>query len=77
MATRVRLRRWARCRGSPGGGRTPDAGLGDYYWGRAFGTLFLIDLKRNLIAVAMINQASFMGRHMRLFRTLVYQTLAE
>ena len=51
--------------------------VGDYYRGGAFGTLFLIDPKRNLIAVAMINQASFMERHMRLFRTLVCQTLAE
>ena len=51
--------------------------VGDYHWGGAFGTLFLIDPKRNLVAVAMINQANFMERHMRLFRTLVHQTLAE
>jgi CubicO group peptidase (beta-lactamase class C family) len=51
--------------------------VGDYYWGGAFGTLFVIDPKRNLIAVTMINQANFMERQMRLFRTLVYQTLAE
>jgi CubicO group peptidase (beta-lactamase class C family) len=50
--------------------------IGDYDWSGAYRTRFLIDPKQDLVAVSMINQANYL-RHSQLFRTLVYQTLAE
>jgi len=50
--------------------------VGDYRWGGAYKTSFLIDPKRDLVAVGMINQASY-ERHAKLFRTLVHQTIAQ
>jgi CubicO group peptidase (beta-lactamase class C family) len=50
--------------------------VGDYRWGGAYRTTFLIDPKQDLVAVSMVNQRSA-ERHSKLFRTLVHQALAE
>jgi len=58
-------------------GENPMPGsVGDYDWSGAYRTRFLIDPQRDLVAVGMINQANYL-RHSQLFRTLVYQTIAE
>lgn len=47
---------------------------GDFDWGGAFGTQFLVDPKEELVAVLMINQQNQFDRYFRLFRTLVYSS---
>ena len=50
---------------------------GDFDWGGAFGTQFLVDPKQELVAVLMINQQNQFDRYFRLFRTLVYASLVK
>ena len=50
---------------------------GDFDWGGAYGTQFLVDPKQELVAVLMINQQNQFDRYFRLFRTLVYASLAK
>ena len=60
------------------GGVHPMPGsAGDYDWGGAFGTQFLVDPGRDMVAVLMINQRNQFDHFFRLFRTLVYQTLVR
>jgi CubicO group peptidase (beta-lactamase class C family) len=60
-------------------GENPMPGsVGDYFWAGALSTIFLVDPKRDCVAVLMIHQANYLVRRgFQLFRTLVYQTLAE
>jgi CubicO group peptidase (beta-lactamase class C family) len=51
--------------------------VGDFDWGGAYATKFVIDPKQDLTAVLMINQRNYFDRSSRLFRTLVYQTIAN
>jgi CubicO group peptidase (beta-lactamase class C family) len=52
--------------------------VGDYFWAGAHATIFVVDPKQDLVAVLMINQPGYLvPRCFQLFRTLVYQTLAE
>ena len=50
---------------------------GDYDWSGADGCQFLVDPARELVAVLMLNQRNQFDHFFRLFRTLVYQTLAR
>jgi len=50
---------------------------GDYDWGGAYGTQFVVDPVREMVAVMMINQRNQFDHFFRLFRTLVYQTPAR
>ena len=59
-------------------GDSPMSGtVGDFDWGGAFGTQFLVDPKQELVAVLMINQQNQFDRYFRLFRTLVYAGLVK
>lgn len=49
---------------------------GDLAWAGVFGTQFVIDSKFQMAAVMMINQGNQFDWCLRVFRTLVYQTLA-
>lgn len=50
---------------------------GDYDWSGAYGTQFVVDPVRDMVAVLMVNQRNGFDHLFRLFRTLVYQTLAR
>lgn len=50
---------------------------GDYDGAGSDGSQFLVDPARELVAVLMVNQANQFDHLFRLFRTLVYQTLAR
>lgn len=50
---------------------------GDFGWGGAFGTQFLIDPAHDMAAVLMINQLDQFPRIFEMFNTLVYETLAD
>jgi CubicO group peptidase (beta-lactamase class C family) len=50
---------------------------GDFDWAGRFGTQFVVDPVRDLVAVLMVNQRNQFDHLFRLFRTLVYQTLAR
>ncbi len=51
--------------------------VGDYDWGGAYGTQFVIDPKQDMVAVLMLNQRNQFDRYFRLFRVMVYQALAN
>ena len=50
---------------------------GDWDWAGAQGKQFVVDPARELVAVLMVNQRNQFDHVFRLFRTLVYQTLAR
>jgi len=51
---------------------------GDYWWGGALRTLFVVDPLRELVAVLMMNESVYpITRWFQLFRTLVYQSIAQ
>jgi CubicO group peptidase (beta-lactamase class C family) len=60
-------------------GESPMAGsAGDYWWGGAFRTVFMVDPLRELVAVLMVNERNYpIPRWFHLFRTLVYQSIAQ
>jgi CubicO group peptidase (beta-lactamase class C family) len=60
-------------------GESPMAGSpGDYWWGGALRTLFVVDPLRELVAVLMMNESVYpITRWFQLFRTLVYQSIAQ
>ena len=60
-------------------GENPMAGsVGDYWWGGAFRTHFVADPARELVAVLMVNETVYpVLRWLQLFRTLVYQSIAQ
>ena len=51
--------------------------VGDFDWGGAYGTQFLVDPQQDIVAVLMVNQQNQFDHVFRLFRTLVYQTLLK
>ena len=50
---------------------------GDFDWSGTDGCQFLVDPARELVAVLMLNQRNQFDHFFRLFRTLVYQTVAR
>jgi len=58
---------------------SPMAGsAGDCWWGGGFRTVFVIDPLRELVAVLMVNERNYpFPRWVQLFRTLVYQSIAQ
>ena len=52
---------------------------GDYWWGGAFRTLFVVDPLRELVAVLLANETVYQPilRWLQLFRTLAYQSIAQ
>jgi CubicO group peptidase (beta-lactamase class C family) len=60
-------------------GKSPMAGsAGDYWWAGAFRTIFVVDPVRELVAVLMVNERNYpIPRWFHLFRTLVYQSIAQ
>jgi CubicO group peptidase (beta-lactamase class C family) len=61
----------------PGGGSAQPGSEGDLDWGGAFGTQFVIDPREDMAAVLLVNQQNQFDWIFRVFRTLVYQTLAR
>ena len=51
--------------------------VGAFGWGGAFGTQFVVDPKRDLAAVLMINQLDQFPRIFEMFNTLVYETAVD
>jgi len=60
-----------------GGVNAMPGSAGDYDWSGADGTQFVVDPVRDMVAVLMVNQRNQFDHVFRLFRTLVYQTLAR
>ena len=51
---------------------------GDYWWSGAARTIFVVDPVRELVAVLMVNERNYpIPRWFHLFRTLVYQSIAQ
>ena len=52
--------------------------MGDYFWGGAYGTLFWVDPKEQMVVVYMAHATGALGaQHRAMIRNLVYQALVD